>query len=126
MPALNEVVSLTGSLTTTAVTADQVVLSYTVPAGRVLVLERHSVMCRSTSPPGNPNPVVLGSASLEIPSGTKLWTVDFVGNVAPPLHAVSLGADGWRIPAGNVVRVVCTPAAATSFLWRANLGGFLA
>lgn len=125
MPIMANVVAVTGSLTTTATTADQVVATYTVPGGRVFQLSRFDVMCRSTSPPGNPNPVVFGAASLEHPAGTKLWTVDIVGNVGPREHGLHLH-ETWQIPAGGVVRMVCTPAAATSFLWRANFGGFLA
>jgi hypothetical protein len=104
---------------------DQVVTSYTVPAGRNFVLGGFTVQCRSTSPPGNANPVLFGTASLEVPGGSKRFTYDFMGNVSPSEHGGPF-ADEWIVPAGTVVRIVCTPIAATSFLWRANLWGSLA
>jgi hypothetical protein len=33
-------------------------------------------------------------------------------------------AEPIPIAAGTVIRVVCTPAAATAMTWRANLGGY--
>lgn len=114
----------TGLLTTTATTANQEVLSYTVPADKTLFLKWFKVNVRSTSPPGNPNPVVFGEWSLETPSGTKCFTMDPIGNVSPHPMGLDL-SEPWEIPAGQVVRVVCTPAAATSFRWRANFGGYL-
>jgi hypothetical protein len=114
----------TNLLVTTSVVADQVVLTYTVPAGRTLSLGYFYVMCRSTAPPGNSNPVLFGEVSLEHPAGTKLWTTDLVGNVSPREHGLTFPVP-HQVPAGDVVRVVCTPIAGTSFRWRANLGGFL-
>jgi hypothetical protein len=124
MPILDDVVSQIGSLTTTSTTANQIVKSYTVPVGRVLLLSYFHMMARSTSPPGNSNPVVFGEASLEV-DGVKRFTVDILGNVSPREHGLNL-CEPWQVPAGLVVRVVCTPASGTSFLWRANFGGALA
>jgi len=115
---------LTNLLVTTSTAADQVVLAYTVPAGKTFSLGYFYVMCRSTSPPGNPNPVLFGEASLEHPPGSKLWTADLVGNVAPREHGLSFPVP-HQIPAGETVRIVCAPVSGTSFRWRANLGGFL-
>lgn len=125
MPKLAELVAVPNSLTTTATTADQVVTTYTVPAGRTLVLCGFSVQCRSTAPPGNANPVLFGTASLEATGGTKRFTYDLMGNVSPHEHGGDF-SEAWILPAATVVRVVCTPIAATSFLWRANLWGYLA
>ena len=68
------VVAKTGSLVTTATTANQVVLTYTVTAGKTLYLEYVSFMAYITTVPGNTNPVLLGTLSLENPSGTQLIT----------------------------------------------------
>jgi hypothetical protein len=125
MPVLADVVAAIGVVTTTTTAADQLVVgaSYTVPVGRVLHLEYIDVFCRSSSPPGNSNPVLFGTISLEI-AGVKRLTWDLIGNVAPAWRAFDI--PNWQVAAGQIVRVVCTPIAVTSFVWRANFGGNLA
>ena len=112
----------TGTLTTTAVTADQVVLTYTVTAGKTFYLQYVRFDTRLTTLPGNNNPIDMGSISLETPSGTKVITHEMIhpNYVLPPLEL----AEPIPIAAGVVIRVVCTPAAATSTIWRANFGGY--
>jgi hypothetical protein len=119
-PATGTPVFKTGSLITTATTADQVVLTYTVTSGKIFYLQYVQMNGYRTSLPGNVNPIFLGSMSAETPSGTKIITVD-------RFHAPSNDSPvalNVPIPAGTVIRVVVTPSAATSTTWRANFGGY--
>jgi hypothetical protein len=113
----------TGTITTTAVTADQVVLTYTVTAGKTfymtyLVMYGRLTVLAATA-------TILGAISLETPSGTKVFTLDDVNPTTSELefNPIVLPTP-IPIAAGVVVRVVVTPAAATSMLWRANFGGY--
>ncbi len=113
----------TGTLVTTAVTADQVVLTYTVTAGKTLYLQYWNLTAGLTVVPANYNtPIVYGNVSIETPSGTKVLTKRFLG----PLQIVYdfTLAEPILITGGTVVRVVCTPGITTSTTWVANLGGY--
>ena len=113
----------TGNLVTTAVTADQVVLTYTVTVGKTLYLEYLRVVGFPTVIPGNSAPVQLGATSLESPAGTKLFTDQLVFNT--PLSSTQMTfTESVPIASGTVIRIVVTPIAATSFTWQANFGGF--
>lgn len=112
----------TGTLTTVAVTADQVVLTYTVTAGKTFYLEYVNFGHHLTALPGNNNPVAIGTISVETPSGTKIYTKDCF-HPSYDVPGPDLGEPA-PIAAGVVIRVVCTPAAATSTVWRANFGGY--
>jgi hypothetical protein len=115
-------VNKTGSLTTIATTVDQVVLTYTVTAGKTFYLQYFNFGHRLTALPGNNNPILIGTIALETPSGTKLYTKDCVHpNYDVPCPEL---AEPLPIAAGTVIRVVCTPAATSSTLWRANFGGY--
>ncbi len=112
----------TGSLTTTATTVDQVVLTYTVTAGKTFYLQYVKLASHLTVFPGNGNPILMGNISLETPSGTKVYTVSMsYNNVTNDLLPLS---EPIPITGGTVIRVVVTPAVATSMLWIANLGGY--
>lgn len=111
----------TGSLTSTATTADQVVLTYTVTSGKTFYLQYFDLAARLTTYASTATNY--GDCSIESPAGTKLWTQMFtsVGQSLPLSHDF---AEPMPIASGVVVRVVCTPSAVTSFLWRANFGGY--
>jgi len=112
----------TATFTTTATTADQVVLTYTVTAGKTFFLEYLALNSWLTSLPGNGNPIDLGSMSLESPSGTKIMTLEFFH---PPQPAqITTFNTPIPITAGTVIRVVTTPKSATSTDWQANFGGY--
>lgn len=111
----------TGGLTSTATTADQVVLSYTVTAGKILYLEYFDLSARLTT--YGATATNFGNCSLESPAGTKLYT-QMVANAGAPLPAGAVFAEPIPIPGGAVVRLVCTPSAVTSFTWLGNFGGF--
>src|ERR1700682_609226 len=112
----------TGTITTTTTTADQVVLTYTVTAGKTFYLEYITFAHRLSALSGNNNPTLLGTISLETPSGTKVHTYDAIH----PNYIIPGPVIGEPIPiaAGTVIRVVCTPAATASTIWRANFGGY--
>lgn len=113
----------TGTLVTTATTADQVVLTYTVTAAKTFYLEYLSIDCSLTAAPTNFNtPVVFGSISMETPSGTKDITWRFMGPNPQQDHITF--SEPVPVAAGVVIRVVVTPGIATSLTWIANFGGY--
>jgi hypothetical protein len=114
----------TGSLTTTAVTADQVVLTYTVTGGKTFYLEYFCVQSRLTAVSATAS--ILGAASLETPSGTKVFTETFVNATTSAIDRFNclVFAEPIPVAAAAVVRVVTTPAATTSMLWIGNFGGY--
>jgi hypothetical protein len=113
----------TGVLVTTAVTADQVVLTYTVTALKTFYLAYLVMYGRLTVVAATAS--ILGAISLETPSGTKVITLD---DNNPTTSEVEFNPITFSQPipiaAGIVIRVVVTPAAATSMTWRANFGGY--
>jgi len=117
------VIGKTGTLVTTAVTADQVVLTYTVTGGKTFYLQELEAGGYQTNLPNTDSPVFLGTLSLENPSGTKLITENIVYGIQ---FASIEKAFAEPIPfaAGTVLRVVVTPAAYVSFTWRANFLGY--
>jgi hypothetical protein len=123
--ALNKTnVNKTGALTTTTTTVDQVVLTYTVTSGKTFYLQYVDLSATQTTPAGG-TAVVLGTISLETPSGTKIITRRMIGAGAMEISSFSLPfAEPLPIASGTVVRVVVTPAATSSFNWNANFGGY--
>jgi hypothetical protein len=114
----------TGSLTTTAVTADQVVLTYTVTGGKTFYLEYVEGHGRLTTL--SATAVILGTLSIETPSGTKVITHSLVNGTTEFEDQVPVYHFSEPIPiaAAAVIRCVTTPAAATSTLWVCNFGGY--
>jgi hypothetical protein len=111
-----------GTLATTAVTADQVVVTYTVTAGKTLHIAAADLIARLTAFAGTATD--FGDFSVESPAGTKLYTqhaagVGVVGTTLGPVFSEPLSIAG-----GQVVRLVCTPAAATAFTWTGNILGY--
>ena len=116
------VVMKTGTLVTTAVTANQVVLTYTVTAGKTFYLQYVKICSQLTSTPGNANPIALGTVSLESPAGTKLYSIlQMYGAIQWDFQDF---AEPLPIAAGTVLRIVTTPVTATSTLWLGNFGGY--
>lgn len=112
----------TGSLVSTATTADQVILTYTVTTGKTLYLLGWDVAVRLTTI--GTTATTFGTASLENPSGTKLNTRILAGpGVVSPPSQITL-PEPWAISSATVIRIVCTPAAATSYTWQGNLWGY--
>lgn len=113
----------TGTITTTAATADQVVHTYTVTSGRTLYLEYVEISAVLTALSATAS--ILGTASLETPSGTKVITERFQNmTISKPDRLFLTFPEPIPIAAGVVIRVVCTPPGAASTVWRANFGGY--
>lgn len=109
-----------GQLVSTTVTADQVIATYTVPAGRTLRLQGWDCTARRTT--GQSNHTYFGTVSLKVGASILMTRSLTGGGVADTDFA--LGANPPEFPAGSVVTVVCTPAANTNFTWNANLNGY--
>lgn len=115
------VVMKTGTLASSAATADQVVVTYTVTAGKTFYVEYFDVTARLTTYAATATN--FGDCSLESPAATKLYT-QMVTTTGQSFPIRTVLAEPIPIASGTVVRVVCTPSAATAFTWRANFGGF--
>jgi hypothetical protein len=109
----------TGTLVTTAVTVDQVILTYTVTAGKTFFVEYVTFEGTTTAFSNN---VILGTISLETPSGTKVISARFNANAS--FDRVIPFTEAIPISAGVVIRVVTTPAVTNSITWIANFGGY--
>lgn len=126
MAANGTTVLKTGGLVSTAVTADQVILSHIVSPGKKFVLSYLSANVRLTT--FATTATNFGVVSIEAPSGKKLQSFMCAGPgvlnapiyVELPEPMTIIGkSDGT-----TVVRIVVTPAATTSFTWEGNLGGY--
>lgn len=111
----------TGTLVSTATTADQVLVTYTVTAGKTLYLSYFDYTARLTTYAATATN--FGNCSLESPAGTKLHT-SMVTNAGNSVLISERVAEPVPILTGVVVRLVCTPSAATSFTWIGNFGGY--
>jgi hypothetical protein len=111
----------TGSLASSAATADQVIMTYTVSAGKTFYLQYVGFNVRLTTFLGTAT--LFGTISLESPAGTKLITEEIYQAGQYPACIYNFD-EPIPIPAGTVIRVVCTPSAVTGFTWRANFGGY--
>jgi hypothetical protein len=111
----------TGTLASSAVTADQVVVTYTVTAGKTLYVSYWDIGARLTTFAATATN--FGDCSLESPAGTKLVTEMNAGTGVTLPNAITF-PEPIPIAAGAVIRVVCTPAATTAMTWRGNLGGY--
>lgn len=117
------VVMKTGSLATTAVTANQTILTYTVTTGKTFYIEYLEMEAAQTTPSGGTS-VLVGTMSFEI-SGTAMITNRPLGGGAiqtPVFHYTF--SEPIPVASATTVSVVCTPAATTSFTWLANFGGY--
>ena len=112
----------TGSLVTTTTTADQVILTYTVTIGKIFYMTYWDVTARLTTFAATATN--FGTASLENPSVSKFATVMVAHAGTPQLTAGVRFTEPVPFLAGTTIRIVCTPAATTSFTWQANFGGY--
>jgi hypothetical protein len=111
----------TGTLASSATTADQVILTYTVTSGKTFYLEYLDFSARLTTYAATAT--FFGALSLETPSGTKVYTIDVFHAGATDGRALFF-PEPIPVPAAAVIRVVCTPSAVTAMTWRANFGGY--
>ena len=113
-------VGQTGTLASSATTADQVIKSYTVTAGKTLYIVQFDVQATLTTPAATFTN--FGPVSLETPSGTKIWTGLLQG--AGVASYISALCEPIPVAAGVVARLVTTPGAATAMTWRGNILGY--
>ena len=115
----------TGQLTTTAVTVNQNILSYTVTASKTFYLAYLDIAARLTTISAAAS--ILGTAIIQI-GGIQIYTATFVNPTTSDQgsQVVRLNTGAVPIPifAGTAINFLTTPAAATSMLWIANFGGY--
>lgn len=115
-------VNKTGALTTTATTANQTVLTYTVTSGKTYFVEAIEIETRLTTLSATAS--ILGTCSWTI-SGVAQNTFNFTNHTVEEVDRVVLSpAAPIGVASGTVVSVVCTPAATTSMLWQGNVMGY--
>jgi hypothetical protein len=113
-----------GTITTTSVTAGQIILTYTVPANFTLYLTYLKISGRLTTLSATAS--VLGTVSVQI-GGVTVYQDTVVNPTTSDAGGQRINLDlGLPIPitGGTVVSVIVTPVATTSMLWFANFGGY--
>ncbi len=114
----------TGQLTTVAITANQIVLTYTVTAAKTLYLQYIDFAGRLTVPSATAS--VLGAVIVQI-GGVTVYTGSIVNPTTSDCGSQTVRlmfTEPIPIAAATAVAVLVTPAAATSMLWTANFGGY--
>lgn len=114
----------TGQLTTTTITANQTVLTYTVTAGKTFYLEYVSFSGRLTAVSATAS--ILGTAIIQV-AGVTAYTETFVNPTTSDSgsqRVVLMFTEPIPISSATIISVLTTPAATTSMLWTANFGGY--
>jgi hypothetical protein len=114
------VVGKTATLVTTSNNNDQVILTYTVTAGKTLYLEGFDWKTAKTTVDTTAS--TYGTISLETPSGTKIQT--WIARDAGTDSFARAFAEPLPIPAGAIIRFTVTPTNNTSYTWVANFVGY--
>lgn len=114
----------TGSKETSDTDANQVVFSYTVTSGKTLYLQYFSLQARRLNTSATAS--ILGEASIELPSGTKVFTQTMThpSDSITQIPAVVSFSEPVQVPSGTVIRIVASPATANNVLWIGNIGGY--
>lgn len=120
MPVVNQNIIKTGALTSTATTADQSILSYTVGAGKTFQLGFLQANVKLTT--FATTATDFGFLSLR-QNGVKIATFMMCGP-GTLSNPIVMEFDSLPFQAGDVITVVCTPGAVTSYTWEANLAGY--
>jgi hypothetical protein len=115
------IVGQTGSLASSATTADQVLVTYTVTSGKTFYIAYFDFTARLTTYAATAT--YFGLCSLESPAGTKRFTM-MLANTGATTPVDATLAEPLPIASGVVVRLVCTPSAATAFTFQGNLIGY--
>lgn len=121
-PAVGTNACTSGTLASSATTADQTIVTYTVTAGKTFFLGTLLLNARLTT--FATTATNFGVASLMV-NGSKIVTFSVIAGPGV-LNSPIFMEPGWALTfaAGDVVKVVCTPAAVTGFTWDASLIGF--
>lgn len=110
----------TGNISTTAVTANQTIVTYTVTAGKTFYLQYWD--CSANTEAAAVTATAFGTCSLSI-NGTIVWTQYFHGSGTSGFDPIDV-SEPIPVAAGQVILMETTPAAATAFFWYANFGGY--
>lgn len=111
----------TGTLSSSATTADQVILTYTVTTGKTFYVTYLKWQARLTTYAATATN--FGPISLELPSGTKVITEEIFNAGIDGCYILQF-PEPVPVASTTVIRVVCTPSAATAFKWAASFGGY--
>jgi hypothetical protein len=117
--------TLTGKTTTNTTTSDQIILSYTVPSGKVFYLLGY---CVSVEGGADANPLKIGRNDISSEPGvsgsvdSNLFRVfNIPSTMSTPLE-IDFGGNPRRIAAeGDEVKVAVTPSSNVSTTWRVSL-----
>lgn len=112
--------SKTGTLASTATTAAQTIVTYTVTSAKTFYLEYFDIQARLTTWANTAT--YYGTVSLVI-GGVTMWTSDIMNAGVSMPYCVTL-SEPMPVAATTVISIVCTPSAATAFTWSANIGGY--
>ncbi len=119
---------VSGALTTTTTTADQVVVSVTVPTGKVLYIIGFMLSGSSNTISGNPIKIGKNTVTTEAAApGTIDNNILFafvlnVGASLPNMYSMNYGDKPRKFGfAGDVVKITVTPSGGTSTIWRGTL-----
>jgi hypothetical protein len=115
---------ITGVLTTTTTTVDQVLISYTVPTGKALWILGYSVNNGETAIRGNPVKIGKNTITSE-PASPGILDNNILRTFNMPQSSIR-SEDFSGMPrrlgnAGDVIKVTVTPSGVTSTIWRASL-----
>lgn len=111
---------LNGSLVTTAVTANQVILTHTVTAGKTFYLQEFD--CNVFTTAHTTTAAAYGICSLQI-GGTTVWSSYLSGPGSAQTQTV-IYSEPIPVSAGTVIQWVTTPVNTTSYTWNSNFGGY--
>jgi hypothetical protein len=116
--------TISASLTTTATTADQTILSYTVPTGKTLLIKGYDVSGNLTAV--NATNVKIGKDTITTEntspgtSDSNFFRCFYMAGGTNKFHDFGASAVIFA-RAGSVIKISVTPSAATSTVWRASL-----
>lgn len=120
--------SIAGSLTTTATTADQVIVSYTVPTGKVAYLTAYYVSSNANT---DGTPIKIGKNTITTEPaapGTadgNIFRMFFITRSSAPAPATAQESFAeYPRPfafAGDVVKMTVTPSGAGTTIWRGHI-----
>lgn len=124
----DEIHYVTGALTTTATTADQIIVSFTVPTGKVLWLIGFMISGNNNSIQANPlkigkNTVTTEPAAPGTEDGNIMFSFELNTNTAlANMFAMNYGDKPRKLGfAGDVVKMTVTPSGNGTTIWRGTL-----
>jgi hypothetical protein len=119
-------VGKTGTLTTTAKTAGQVVLTYTATAGKILYVTGANLEASATSFLAINGSLDMGTLVFETPSGTVISSFSVMASSVQPTFFAELPRmqEPIFIPGSTLIRCLVTPNTTIAVRWICNLVGY--